>query len=159
MNKKEYSALHKWLRENYPKKNICSHCGTTTAKVYDWALLQGCEYSKDITCFTELCRSCHVKYDFTKERSEKISLSQIGDKNNFFGKSFTKDMKDKQRTKKVCKPIICTKEEQVLSFDSIRLAAEGLNLHKSNIIAFLKRRYNGKTYKGWTFTYSTRTHK
>lgn len=154
MERKEYESIHRWMRKHYGKASKCEFCDTTTAKRYDWALKEGCQYSRDREVFIELCRSCHIKYDFTEKRSQKISLSQSGDKNNFFGKKFTEEMKQKQRDKKPCKPINCLHENgENLKFDSIRLAAEKLNLKKPNIISFLKGKYNGKTYKGWVFTY------
>ena len=155
MERKEYLSIHKWIRDNYGKASKCEHCNTTSAKRYDWGLIENYEYSRDRSVFMELCRSCHVKYDFTKERSDKISKSQTGEKNNFYGKSFTEDMKEKQRAKKVSKQVrafnITTSEEII--FVSIADCWKQLNLKKSNIIAYLKGRYNGKTYKGWQFTY------
>lgn len=155
MERNEYLSIHKWIRDNYGKASKCEHCNTSNAKRYDWALKKGCEYSKDRTVFMELCRSCHVKYDFTKERSEKISKSQLGENNNFYGRNYTEEMKEKQRLKKISKPVkafnINTSEELV--FKSIAECWKNLNLKKSNIIAYLKGRYHGKTYKGWQFTY------
>ena len=92
---------------------------------------------------------------FSQEWKSNISKTQLGEKNNFFGNHFTEEMKEKQRAKKISKPIkafnIKTKEE--IEFISIAEAWKKLNLKKSNIIAYLKKRYNGKSYKGWQFTY------
>ncbi len=155
MERKEYESIHRWIRKNYGKASRCEHCNTTTAKRYDWALIQKCEYSKNREVFIELCRSCHVKYDFTKERGKKISQSQLGEKNNFFGKKFTEEMKQKQRDKKVAKAVIAYNVEtkESIPFQSIADCWKTLDLKKSNIIAYLKGRYNGQTYKGWQFTY------
>jgi len=155
MEKKQYAAIHKWLKDNYGKAHKCEFCKTTEAKRYDWALKQDFEYKKDRDSFIQLCRSCHIKYDFTDKRREKISKSQKGDKNNFFGKQFTEEMKEKQRAKKVSKSVEAVNLEmgKVLRVNSIAEAWKTLGLKKSNIIAYLKGRYNGKTYKGWQFTY------
>ena len=154
MDKKEYESIHKWIRRNYGKATKCEHC-PNPSKRYDWALKKGYEYKRDISYFMQLCRSCHVKYDFTEERANKISKLQLGINNNFYGKVFTEDMKAKQREKKNCKVIISENTEtgEILISESITVAASKLNLHKSNIIAFLKGRYNGTTYKNWKFTY------
>lgn len=154
MDKKEYTAIHKWLRDNYGKANHCEQC-SNPAKRFDWALKKNCNYEKNKNSFIQLCRSCHLKYDFTQDRKNKIAFSQTGINNNFFGREFTEEMKIKQRAKKISKPIkafnVETKEER--EFISIAETWKQLNLKKSNIIAFLKGRYNGKTYKNWEFTY------
>jgi hypothetical protein len=155
MERKEYLTIHKWMRDNYGKASKCEHCNTTTSKRYDWALIANCEYAKDRDVFIELCRSCHVKYDFTEERASKISKSQTGVKNNFYGKKFTEEMKEKQRAKKVSKSIkaINTNTSEEIIFKSISECWKQLDLKKPNIIAYLKGRYHGKTYKGWKFSY------
>lgn len=154
MDKKEYTAIHKWLRDTYGKANHCENC-SNHSKRFDWALKKGCMYERNKESFIQLCRSCHLKYDFTQERRDKISISQKGENNNFFGKEFTEEMKLKQRAKKIAKSIkafnIETNEER--QFPSIAEAWKQLDLKKSNIISFLKGRYNGKSYKGWQFTY------
>ena len=155
-NPKEYNDIHKWLKDNYGKANECKNDNCKgVSKTFDWALKEGFIYKKDISCFISLCRACHVKYDFTEQRSKKISNSQLGEKNNFYGKKFTEEMKERQRLKKISKPIkafnTITLEEIV--FKSISECWKTLDLKKSNIIAYLKGRYNGKTYKNWQFTY------
>jgi NUMOD1 domain len=61
----------------------------------------------------------------------------------------------KQRSKKIAKPIKAynTLTKETVEFPSIAQAWKSLELKKSNIIAYLKGRYNGKSYKGWQFTY------
>lgn len=156
-NSKLYNEIHSFIRKNYGKATCCSfqNCNGKS-KTFDWALKQGCEYKKDINCFIQLCRSCHVKYDFTIIRKEKISNSQTGTNNNFFGKVFTEEMKEKQRKKKISKPVKAfnTITNETFEYTSISECWKTLDLKKSNIIAYLKGRYNGKTYKGWVFTYS-----
>jgi hypothetical protein len=155
-NPKEYNEIHKWIRETYGKADRCENneCKGISKK-FDWALKTNCSYKKDMTSFIQLCRSCHVAYDFTKQRSNKISKAQIGELNSFYGKCFTEEMKEKQRSKKISKSVrafnINTSEEII--FISISECWKKLDLKKSNVIAYLKGRYNGKTYKGWEFTY------
>ena len=65
-------------------------------------------------------------------------------------------MKEKQRKKKISKPVKAfnTITNETFEYTSISECWKTLDLKKSNIIAYLKGRYNGKTYKGWVFTYS-----
>lgn len=55
-----YNGLHKWLNKNYPKNNICNHCGKKSKT--DYANISG-KYKRDIKDFIELCRKCHIEYD------------------------------------------------------------------------------------------------
>ena len=70
---REYDNVHKWLNAHHNKKGICELCGTTTSKVYQWALKHGCHYEKKIENFMELCVSCHMSYDFTEHKRQTIS--------------------------------------------------------------------------------------
>ena len=66
-NNLKYSSFHGWLSRHF-KKEYCEHCKIKN-KIFDWALKKGHKYTrykKDYLC---LCRSCHIKYDFTKERA------------------------------------------------------------------------------------------
>jgi hypothetical protein len=69
-NSKNYSTIHSWLIVNF-KKDKCESCGATDKKL-DWALLKGRKYLRKIENFKPLCRSCHLKYDYTKARREKV---------------------------------------------------------------------------------------
>lgn len=79
----EYNRLHKWVRENlgkadkcenplcvYPKKRRTAKILIET-KTYDWANISG-EYKKEISDFKSLCRSCHMKMDYTEEKRKKV---------------------------------------------------------------------------------------
>ena len=64
------------MRENYGKANCCeSRKCTGKSKVYDWALIQGKRYIFKRKNFKQLCRVCHIRYDFTKERTKNLRLS------------------------------------------------------------------------------------
>lgn len=56
------SGLHKWVARHLGKPNLCDHCGTTTAKRFEWANKSGL-YLRDLTDWLRLCTSCHRKYD------------------------------------------------------------------------------------------------
>ena len=150
ITKQEYLIIHKWIRDNYGKASKCEYC-TNPAKRYDWALKKGCEYSRDRNCFIELCRSCHIKYDFTIERINKLSLNQKGVNNNFYGKTFNEEMKQKQRDKKDSFKIRCINiiTGEIREFDSISLACFKLNLQKSNVLKCLKG--INKQHKQWKY--------
>ena len=68
-NKVGYQGLHKWVRKNKPKPKFCKKCGER--KKLDLANISG-KYKRDVNDFEWLCRSCHIKKDYTKERIEKI---------------------------------------------------------------------------------------
>lgn len=91
----------------------------------------------------------------TEEWKKNISKATSGNNNPFYGRVFTEEMKDKQRAKKKskCVKAFNTVTLEEFTFISIAECWKTLNLKKSNIIAYLKNRYNGKTYKGWQFTY------
>lgn len=150
ISKLEYSQIHKWIRDNYGKASKCEQC-TNSAKRFDWALKKGCCYERKRNSFIELCRSCHIKYDFTKERKKKLSNLQLGENNNFFNKHFTEDMKILQRKSKNCFKIKCTNllTNEVREFDSINMACNILLLQKPNVLRCLKG--ITKQHKKWTF--------
>lgn len=57
-----YDALHDWVKRELGKPNKCEHCGTETAKRFEWAN-KSHEYKRDITDWIRLCKICHIKYD------------------------------------------------------------------------------------------------
>ena len=64
-DKVKYGGLHAWVRKHLGTPNKCEHCGTTMAKVFDWANISR-NYLRIITDWLRLCRSCHRKYDYAK---------------------------------------------------------------------------------------------
>lgn len=72
--RRHYDKVHQWLKRNFPHSNKCEMPGCTTHGLrIEWALLKGKTYEKLRENFWELCASCHRKYDWTKEQSEKIT--------------------------------------------------------------------------------------
>lgn len=55
------SALHEWLRANYPKAGRCENCGNSAITAY--ALIHGRSYSRSREDYRELCVQCHNAYD------------------------------------------------------------------------------------------------
>lgn len=57
-----YFSLHAWVNRKLGRPRVCDHCGTTSAKRYEWANKCGL-YKRDVNDWLRLCKSCHVKYD------------------------------------------------------------------------------------------------
>ncbi len=69
-NSTNYQTIHTWLQVNFEKKE-CENCRVTDKKL-DWALVTGKKYERKRENFKVLCRSCHLKYDYTPERKYKV---------------------------------------------------------------------------------------
>lgn len=63
-----YSGLHYWVGRSLGKPKFCEHCGTKTAKKYEWANLSR-EYKRDTNDWIRLCKSCHVLFDDVIKKS------------------------------------------------------------------------------------------
>lgn len=69
---KLYNRIHYWLKNNYGKASKCENIECSgISKIYDWALKINCVYEKDRDSFIMLCRSCHLKYDWTDKRTKR----------------------------------------------------------------------------------------
>lgn len=62
------SAVHMWLRRYYPYSGVCEECGET--KRTEWSFQRWpAPYTRDRDDYRELCRPCHMAFDFaTGER-------------------------------------------------------------------------------------------
>jgi hypothetical protein len=87
------AAIHRWLNNWYGRAYKCEsakHDYDKPVKKFDYALIHGKPYAKERKNFKMLCRSCHLKYDFTDERRKKPRI-QLGSaterslKNTSFG--------------------------------------------------------------------------
>ena len=74
----QYNSIHRWIRKNYGSANKCEniHCKGECER-FEWALKKGYEYQRDVNNFTQLCSSCHIKYDYTEERKLKLIKSKF----------------------------------------------------------------------------------
>lgn len=61
-NKVTYRSLHVWVVKKLGQPKKCKHCGTVTAKKYDWANISHL-YKRELNDWIRLCRSCHIKFD------------------------------------------------------------------------------------------------
>ena len=57
----KYAALHLRVQSLRGTPSLCEHCGSTTAKRFEWANLTG-KY-EDVADYVRLCVSCHHKMD------------------------------------------------------------------------------------------------
>lgn len=57
------SGLHSWVKKQLGTPNVCEHCGTKSAKKYEWAN-KSQEYRRDIADWLRLCTKCHARYDY-----------------------------------------------------------------------------------------------
>jgi hypothetical protein len=62
-----YTAVHKRLNRERGRPSLCEHCGTTTAKKFEWAYTgEGHEdgaWGEDLSQYRRLCTSCHLTFD------------------------------------------------------------------------------------------------
>lgn len=67
-DKVSYDGLHRYIKRHLGTPRECEHCGTTTAKRYEWANKSGL-YLRDFTDWIRLCTSCHRKYDNSSQKA------------------------------------------------------------------------------------------
>jgi hypothetical protein len=76
-----YRSVHSYLCRHFPKAGICEECGQEASRT-EYALIHGRPMSRGRSDYRELCRPCHMRYDFTgrvfsEEWRAKISASQL----------------------------------------------------------------------------------
>lgn len=76
-NRNLYENIHQWLRRNFKKSGVCTKC--KLKKKTEWALKKGKKYARDIKLFSEMCLSCHRKYDYS-EKSRKSLIKRTAGK-------------------------------------------------------------------------------
>lgn len=78
-----YTGLHIWVRQRLGTPKVCEHCGTTTAKRFEWANISQ-EYKRDLSDWLRLCKKCHNSYDNVGNRAATTKRERYGD--DFFHK-------------------------------------------------------------------------
>jgi len=58
-----YWGIHRWIKIQRGTPIICEHCGTETARKYEWANKDH-KYKRILTDYMRLCTKCHRKYDY-----------------------------------------------------------------------------------------------
>lgn len=67
---KHYRNIHMWISNNYGRADHCqSPDCTKESTMFHWALKKGCDYTKNVNNFMQLCAKCHCLYD---GRAEKL---------------------------------------------------------------------------------------
>ena len=68
-NPNSYWTIHRWAIKNIPKINMCSMCRKITAKLdmaykdHSCGETKNSNYTRDLSMWFWLCRSCHMKAD------------------------------------------------------------------------------------------------
>lgn len=57
-----YGSKHAWVARKLGTPSKCEHCGTDSAKKFEWANKSGL-YTRDLNDWLRLCTKCHHKYD------------------------------------------------------------------------------------------------
>lgn len=130
----DYGKIHHWLAKNYGKASKCEHCKGSDKK-YEWALLKGKTYEKNIDNFFQLCTSCHRKYDMNDNKRNAFRLHVLSQPIH-------------NRCKTVYRIDPLTGEEK--KYISVRSAAAEFNVHHTAIVFAIKK--NGKS-KGFYWRY------
>ena len=79
LERRNYVAVHWWIKKYYGKADKCTHPNCKkVSNTFDWALIKGKKYERNIQNFMMMCRRCHTKYDTTEELREKIRILQTG---------------------------------------------------------------------------------
>ena len=66
-----YWALHKYITFHRGRPKMCEICKKTDAKQYDWAN-KSHEYKRDLEDWIRLCRKCHIAYDRSAKKEQRI---------------------------------------------------------------------------------------
>lgn len=74
---KKYGSTHDWIKRYFGKPNFCEHCGSKTAKKFEWANISG-EYKRERTDWLRLCTSCHHKYDNSRKTMWEVIRAKRG---------------------------------------------------------------------------------
>ena len=78
ITRREYIAIHAWIRYKYGSANKCENDKCKhISKRFEWALRKSCEYKRDVKCFIQLCKTCHIEYD--GQRPELLSSKRDKD--------------------------------------------------------------------------------
>lgn len=71
-DKAGFSAMHQWLKRRVGKASFCTFDKTHESKGgFEWANISH-EYKREVSDYMSLCRRCHMKYDMTPEKKERM---------------------------------------------------------------------------------------
>ena len=139
--KYHYRIVHDWINKHYGKATHCDNpeCKGISNK-YEYALIHGMEHDRKRDNYIMLCRSCHRKYDLTKDKSAIISKHIAGKYN------------DKLKLGPIAKqkPVILLPDN--IRFKSGKLLADYLKSDKSSVYMVLSGKR--KTLYGKSIIYA-----
>lgn len=74
-------SIHQWLNRHHPKKGACSDCGKEGKTEY--ANLKGHKWTRNIDDYRELCRACHLSFDWkgvpkTPQQRQRMRQAKLG---------------------------------------------------------------------------------
>lgn len=81
--KGDYRDIHYWLKWKYGPASKCENIRCSgKIRNYAWCLVKGGKYDYKKSNFKQLCKSCHVKYDMTKNWRKRVGDGHRGLKYN-----------------------------------------------------------------------------
>ncbi len=72
-NKVKKHALHSWIKDNFTKNNVCEICHQE--KRTEWSNKDH-KYSRNKLDWQELCRKCHMQYDYKYLNVIRVGLDR-----------------------------------------------------------------------------------
>lgn len=72
-----YSSFHDWLANKYPKRGICEKCGAIGQTDHSFDHRLG-DHTRNREDYRELCRSCHMRWDFEIGKRAKQARGSDG---------------------------------------------------------------------------------
>lgn len=77
--KQYYRIVHDWLHKHYGKPSFCSNINCDNkGKRYEYALIHGKKYERNINNYIQLCSKCHRNYDLTDDKKKKMAKRIAG---------------------------------------------------------------------------------
>src|SRR3990167_8649221 len=159
---KEYQAIHHWIKKNYGRTTKCENdkCLKISNK-FTWALIKGLNYERKRGNFKELCSSCHISLDRTKDVNRRIGLSRLGTKQSlktielrvsqFRGKKRPPQVAEAIRKAHSMPVIQLLGEKIVKRYNSLTDIAKYLGMTPGGVLVRIKK--YPKAYAGYQYKY------
>ncbi len=72
-----YRAAHTWVNKQNPKTGVCEDCGKASKRT-EYALLPGCNASRERQDYRELCVRCHRHFDTCERQRAYVEWAFCG---------------------------------------------------------------------------------
>lgn len=77
-NTEKYNSIHWWIRRKYGSADRCENNDCNgDSDVFEWSLIKGRGYERNIENYQQLCRKCHFAYDLRKKQKESFNKGRI----------------------------------------------------------------------------------